>query len=148
MNTAPGTSHVTPQYERISVPAIILTVAASFWLLLGGVLVTGETPVIIDGSHPHSDEGDFHVMGWMWHRSMMDHAGLVPSWMWFNIGGGLVFLFAAGALYLQPALSSIWGILIIAVSVISLFVAMGGIFVGILGIIGGLLAFFQPAGKT
>lgn len=56
---------------------------------------------------------------------------------------GAVILFGAAMMYHKPAKSRIWGILVLAMSAISL-LGMGGFWIGaILGIIGGALALKQ-----
>jgi hypothetical protein len=59
---------------------------------------------------------------------------------------GLVIIVGGVMMYLRPKSSTVWGVLILVLSIVSLFVASGGFILGfILALIGGILAIvFKP----
>lgn len=78
---------------------------------------------------------------WMgrWDMMCWGHPMMAPR-PWLGILLGAVILVGAISFYTRPSLTSGWGIAIVVLSVLSLFLGMIGIISGILGVIGGALA--------
>lgn len=80
--------------------------------------------------------------GWMW-----GHGLLGVWWPWFGLLAGIVVLVGAAMLYVKPESASAWGVAIVVVSALNLFLGMGGFLASILGILGGALAMsWKPQG--
>ena len=74
---------------------------------------------------------------WMWGRGIHVFG---MSWPWFGFIAGIIVLIGAAMLYVSPGQRRSWGLVILVISAIDVFVGMGGLFVGALGVVGGALA--------
>src|SRR5574337_41248 len=111
--------------------AFVLSLLAGLWMLFAGSAMSGSS---WDG-----------MAGWMWGQGMM--RGFAPTlwWPWFGAVAGIIVLVGAAMLYVKPAQSQPWGMVILIASALNFFVGMGGILAGVLGVIGGALALsWQP----
>ena len=104
------------------VPSFVLSLLASLWMLGTGTM--------------------FYGMGsWMSGSGMM--GPMMPSfvaWPWFSFVAGIAVLVGAVMLYSRPTDHARWGLIIIVASAVNLFVGMGGLVPGVLGVVGGALA--------
>lgn len=81
----------------------------------------------------------------MWHHGMMRDMAPLFWWPWFGIVAGLIVLLGAAMLYSKPRQRHGWGMVILVLSALNLFLGMGGFLASVLGIIGGALALaWQP----
>lgn len=96
------------------VAAFVLSLLAGLWMLLAGGMMGGGS--------------------WMWSH------GMVGWWPWFGVVAGIIVLVGAAMLYAQPRQAPAWGIAILVVSALNLFLGMGGLLASLLGLIGGALA--------
>ena len=79
--------------------------------------------------------------GWDEHMHAWNLGGFAYTMGLVGILFGLIVIFAAVMLYMNPIQHTLWGALIIAFSVLSVMSCMGGMGIGlILGIAGGVLA--------
>ena len=71
----------------------------------------------------------------------MQNAFVTNTWSpWLGLIAGIIILLGAIGLYAKPEHRNGWGIAIIVVSALNLFLGMGGFLACILGIVGGILA--------
>lgn len=114
--------------------AFILSLLGGIFMIIGGTLPLAFFRAVSYGEeYGHRGWHMMDMMGW----------GMMGFFTWFWIIGlisGVIVLVAAIMLYSKPRETTLWGVLIIVFSVISLLGA-GGFFIGfILGLIGGILA--------
>jgi hypothetical protein len=119
--------------------AFVLSLLAGLWMLAAGGMMGGLGWGMMAGRYGGTAPGQG---GWMWGRSMHPFG---MSWPWFGVVAGIVVLVGAMMLYVKPEQRQGWGLLILAVSAVNIFVGIGGLVAGVLGVIGGGLAM---AGKT
>jgi hypothetical protein len=120
--------------------AFVLSLLAGLWMLSAGGMMGGFG---FGGMMGGGQYGQVHNMGsWMWGSGM--HA-FGMSWPWLGVVGGIVVLIGAVMLYVRPEQRRSWGLVILLISAIDVFVGMGGVLAGALGVIGGALAM---AGKA
>jgi hypothetical protein len=117
--------------------AFVLSLLAGLWMLSAGGMMGGFGWGGMMGGH----YGAAHWQGmgdWMWGRGM--HA-FGMSWPWFGLVGGIVVLIGAVMLYVRPEQRRSWGLVILVISALDVFVGIGGLLAGALGVVGGVLAF-------
>ncbi|HEV2398651.1 MAG TPA: hypothetical protein VGS27_17035 [Candidatus Sulfotelmatobacter sp.] len=81
-----------------------------------------------------------HLQGmgdWMWGRGVHPFGMSSP---WFGLVAGLVVLIGAVMLYVNPEQRRNWGLVILVISALNIFVGIGGILAGAFGVVGGALA--------
>lgn len=115
--------------EKVTVP-FVLSLLAGLWMMSAGSMMGGF------GWNSMMGNGE-GMYGWMWGRGM--HA-FGMSWPWFGVLAGIVVLIGAVMLYVRPEQSRNWGLLILVASALNVFVGIGGVLAGALGIVGGVLA--------
>ena len=126
--------------------AFVLSLLAGLWMLSAGGMMGGFGM----GGMMRAQGGPYgygitHFQGmggWMWGSGM--HA-FGMSWPWLGVIGGIVVLIGAVMLYVRPEQRRSWGLAILVISAVDVFVGMGGLLAGALGVIGGALAM---AGKS
>ena len=110
--------------------AFVLSLLAGLWMLAAGGMGCGLGWEGMMGSW--QDMG-----GWMCGRGMRSFS---MWWPWFGIVAGIVVLIGAVMLYVRPEQRRGWGVVILVASALNIFVGMGGLLAGVLGVIGGALA--------
>ena len=127
--------------DRKPTAAFVLTLLAGLWMLGTSGMMYGMGPGFVNG------------MGGMWGNGMMHGLmrtlGPVVWYPWLGPAAGAVLLVGAVILYSQPGRAHTWGVVILIVSLLNLFVGMGGLLAGALGMVGGALAMSwetHPAG--
>jgi asparagine N-glycosylation enzyme membrane subunit Stt3 len=120
------------QIQRDGQPtvAFVLSLLAGLWMLAAGSMMGGFGRGGMMG-------GWYGMSGWMWGRGMPMFGVL---WPWFGIFAGIAVLIGAVMLYFKPRQRRGWGVLVLVASVLDLFVGMGGLLAGALGVIGGAMA--------
>ena len=110
-------------------------VAAFVFSLLAGLLLLARSGMMYGWGH-----GTWHgrMHGWM---GPWGSDAFALGWLWFGAIAGVVLLVAAVALYVRPEARRGWGIVILAASALQLLLGMGGFLAGLLGLVGGALAF-------
>ena len=78
--------------------------------------------------------------GWMWHHGMMRDVAPALWWPGFSLVAGVIVLIGAASLYRKPSQRQGWGIAILVLSALNVFLGLGGFLASALGIIGGALA--------
>jgi hypothetical protein len=120
--------------------AFVLTLLAGLGMLGSGAMMYHYRG-ILDG--PAS---------WMWGhgmmRGMMGIAQPGVSFLWLGSAAGLILLIGSTSLYIKPTSSPTWGLVIVSVALLNLFVGMGSFLAAVLGIIGGALAISWKAHRT
>lgn len=118
------------------VAAFVLSLLAGLWALIPGVLryAWGPSPMG-GGMGSHWTRG-----GWMWRHGMMRDMAPLFWWPWFGVIAGIVVLIGAVMLYNKPEHCRGWGMAILILSALNLFIGMGGLLASVLGIIGGAMA--------
>ena len=118
------------------VAAFVLSLLAGLGVLIPAVLryAWGPSPMG-DGMGSHWMRG-----GWMWRHSMMRDMAPMLWWPWFGVLAGIVVLIGAIMLYNKPEQCRGWGMAILILSAVNLFIGMGGFLASVLGIIGGAMA--------
>jgi hypothetical protein len=121
--------------------AFVLSLLAGLWMLSAGGMMGGlGFGRMMGGQY---GVANFHGAGsWMWGSGM--HA-FGMSWPWFGIVAGILVLIGAVMLYVRPEQRRSWGLMILVISAIDVFVGMGGVLAGALGVIGGVLAMAAKA---
>jgi hypothetical protein len=115
--------------------AFVLSLLAGLWMLAAGGMMGGFGWGMMGGQY-----GMAHRQGmgdWMWGRGM--HA-FGMSWPWFGLVAGIVVMIGAVMLNVKPEQRHSWGLVILVISVLDVFVGMGGLLAGALGVVGGVLA--------
>jgi hypothetical protein len=111
--------------------AFVLSLLAGLWMLAAGGMMGGFGWGGMMG-------GWQGMHGWMWGRS--DVRGF-PLWSpWFGVAAGIIVLIGAVMLYVRSEQRRSWGIVILVVSALNIFLGMMGLVAGTLGVIGGVLA--------
>lgn len=121
--------------EKLTV-AFVLSLLAGLWMLSAGSMMSGfgwDGMMVRWQGMQHS---------WMWGRGMNTFG---MSWPWFGIVAGIVVLIGAVMLYVKPEQRQSWGIAILVTSALNVFVGIGGVLAGALGVIGGVLALSAKA---
>ncbi len=115
------------------VPSFVLSLLASIWMLGAGTMMysMGQQGFWMSGS------------GMM--RSMMPS---FVGWPWFSLVAGVAVLVGAVMLYSRPTGHVRWGLIILVASALNLFVGMGGLVPGVLGVVGGALALVEDQPRT
>lgn len=122
--------------ERKPVAAFVLSLLAGLWMLVPGILgYAWRSPG--GGRWMH---GEHMRGGWMWQHGMMRDVAPMLWWPWFGMVAGFIVLLGAVIFYNKPAQSQGWGIVIVVISVLNIFLGMGGLLASVLGMIGGALA--------
>lgn len=109
----------------------------AFWIsLLGGLwmLLSGR---FMYGSFMNRPRGWGHHH-LLWGRGMMGHFGW--GWPWIGLVAGTVVIVSAIVLYAYPRYRRSMGMTIVLVSLLNLFLGMGGMMASALGIVGGVIA--------
>ena len=118
------------------VAAFVLSLLAGLWMLIPGVLRYAWGPFLMDGGMwGHRMRG-----GWMWRHGMMRDVAPMFWWPWFGVIVGVVVLIGAAMLYNKPEHCRGWGMAILILCALNLFIGMGGFLASVLGIIGGAMA--------
>ena len=121
------------QTSEKTIVAFVLSLLAGLWMLSAGGMMGGFGWGMMGGGIAH-----WQGMGdWMWGRGM--HA-FGMSWPWFGLVAGIVVLIGAVTLYVKPEHRQSWGLVILVISALDVFVGIGGLLAGALGVIGGVLA--------
>lgn len=118
-----------PQTEEKPTAAFVLSLIAGLWMVaMGGWMPGWPTMGGMMGAGG----------GWMWGHGVMGFGG---TWQpWLGLIAGIVVLVGAVVLYSRPRTAPTWGIVIVVVSALNLFVGMGGFLASLLGLVGGALA--------
>lgn len=124
------------QAERKPVAAFVLALLAGFWMLMAGVMGYAWGPSMMGGWR----HGERMRGSWMWHHGMMRDMAPMLGWPWWGVIVGSVILLGAVMLYTKPEHCRGWGMAIVILSALNLFIGMGGFLASVLGIIGGALA--------
>lgn len=124
--------------EQKPTAAFVLSLLAGLWMIgMGGMMVGGGGPAFMQGT----GTGMWgHMSGYGMTHGIMRNFG--PG-LWFPAFGplaGLIVIAGAVVLYNRPDAARTWGLVILVVSLVDLFVGMGGLLAGALGITGGALA--------
>jgi hypothetical protein len=119
------------------VAAFALRLLAGVSILLGSVVMSmfalGFSGMMMGGTGMTGSMMGGMMVAWM--------RGSVPVLAAFGIASGIMVILGSVMLYTRSAENHLWGAIIIAFSVASIFGSMGGLMVGlILGMIGGILA--------
>ncbi len=119
------------------VAAFALSLLAGVFILLGSVVMSmfafGFPGVMMSGTGMTGSMMGGMMVPWM--------RGAVPVLAAFGIASGIMVILGSVMLYTRSAENHLWGAIILAFSVVSIFGSMGGLMVGlILGMIGGILA--------
>jgi hypothetical protein len=116
--------------------AFVLSLLAGLWMLAAGGMMGGFVWWgMMGGQHGMAR---WQGMGdWMWGRGM--HA-FGMSWPWFALVAGIVVLIGAVMLYVKPEQRRTWGLVILVISALNVFLGIGGLLAGALGVVGGALA--------
>ena len=122
------------------VAPFVLSLIAGLWMLSGGAMMYGM------GSYDHHSGSWMHD-SWMGNHPMMGRMALSMGMPGFGLVSGVLVLAGAVLLYAQPKQHKTWGLLIIVMSGIYIFLGMGGFLAGTLGVIGGALAMPSQAGE-
>lgn len=115
--------------------AFVLSLLAGLWMLSAGSMMSGFG---WDGMIGHWQG----MHGWMWGRGMHTFG---MSWPWLGVAAGIVVLVGAVMLYVKPEQRQSWGLAILVASALNVFVGIGGVLAGALGVIGGVLALSAKA---
>jgi len=115
--------------EQRPTTAFVLSLLAGLWMLSTGGMMYGMGPGFMDGGG-----------SMMWGHGMMRTFGPGLWVPWFGPAGGIILLIGAVFLYSKPEESRTWGLVILVVAALNVFVGMGGLLAGTLGVIGGALA--------
>jgi len=127
------------------VAAFVLSLLSGIFIILGGSVWC----LWLDG---HWDMGWMEGMMYGWEEHM--HSWGIEGAASYTMGilgivFGVIVILWAVMLYTNPRQHELWGVLIIALSVISVLSCMGGMGIGlVLGVIGGILAILWRPGKT
>jgi len=120
--------------------AFVLSLLAGLWMLAMGVWMMSWSPAGGNGTWGWGGMGGMMGSNWMW-----GHGLLGVWWPWFGLVAGLVVLVGVAMMYAKPETASAWGVAIVVVSALNLFLGMGGFLASVLGILGGALAIsWQP----
>jgi hypothetical protein len=136
-------SNGQPQTSEKPTAAFVLSLLAGLWMLtaggmMGGFGRGGMMGRFGWGRNMGGQGGYGQGMGnWMWGSGMHVFGTSQP---WFGAIAGVVVLVGAAILYAKPEQRRPWGLVILVVSAIDIFVGMGGLVAGALGVIGGALA--------
>ncbi len=104
--------------EEKPTAAFVLSLIAGIFILLGGLVIAALGALL---------------------ASFFFGVGIVLAII--GLAFGIIVLVGAIMLYMQPEQHVTWGVIILVFSILSIFTALGGFFIGlILGIIGGALA--------
>jgi hypothetical protein len=129
--------HNDTTMEQKPTAAFVLSLVAGLWMLgMGGMMYGGMGPGFMTG--PGWGHGMMH--------GIMRTAGPGLWFPWFGPLAGAVVIAGAVILYTRPAQAGTWGLVILLVSAINLFVGMGGFLAGALGVVGGALAMSSKPG--
>ena len=119
--------------------AFVLSLLSGLWMLAAGGMMGGYRAGGMMGGY-----GWGRMMGgwpgmhsWMWSQGTR---GFGMWWTWFGVLAGIIVLVGAVMLYSKSEQHRTWGIVILVASALSLFVGMGNLVAGMLGVIGGILA--------
>lgn len=119
--------------------AFILSLLAGLWMLGAGGMMYGMGGMM-SGRGPGFLDETSGIWGYCLGYGMMRTAGPGLWFPWFGPLAGVVVLIGAVTLYTKPEQSRTWGLVIIVIAAINLFVGMGGFLAAALGILGGALA--------
>ena len=131
--------------------AFILSIAAAILILANGLwIASNKEPIIF--SSPFSDYASSTAdPGIFWGRVVFGSQGMVkgallPLWLFL----GVIVLFAATRVYLNPRRHTLWGVIIIVFSILTIPIGGGFILGLILAVIGGDFAIEwpKPASRT
>lgn len=125
--------------EKLTAP-FVLSLLAGLWMLSAGSMMGGFGWGMMGGQYGMAHWQGMH--SWMWGQGM--HA-FGMSWPWLGVVAGILVLIGAVMLYVRPEQRRSWGLVILVVSAIDVFVGMGGLLAGALGVIGGVLALAAKA---
>jgi len=130
------------QAEQKPVVAFVLSLLAGLWMLVPGAMMYYWGLSMMGGWM----RGGRMRGGWMWHHGMMRDIAPAFWWPWFSIIAGVMVLIGAISLYRKPGQRRGWGIAILVLSALNVFLGLGGFLASVLGIIGGALALsWQPS---
>lgn len=124
------------QAERKPVAAFVLSLLAGLWMLMSGLMGYAWGPSMMGGWM----RGAHMRGGWIWYHGMMRDVAPMLWWPWFGLIAGLVILIGAVMLCRKPGQSRGWGIVIVVLAALNVFLGMGGFLASVLGLIGGTLA--------
>ena len=119
--------------------AFVLFVAGWLWMLAAGGMMGGfGSGGMMGGERGQYGMAHWQGMGdWMWGRGVHAYG---MSWPWFGLVAGFVVLIGAVMLYVKPEQRRSWGLVILVISALNVFVGIGGLLAGALGVVGGALA--------
>ena len=133
-------------YENRPTLAVILSLIGGIFMLLGGAMFYFfiYTGFDMTGMYRGMMDGYWGMMG-----NFGFPFGFMMNFSLIGLVSGVLLIISAVMLNVRPSEHSIWGIIVLVFSVISL-LGMGGFFVGaILGIIGGAFALsWRPSTKV
>lgn len=119
--------------------AFVLSLLAGLWMFGAGGMIGGfGRGGMMGGQGGQYEMAHRHGMGdWMWGRGI--HAFGMSS-PWFGLVAGMAVLIGAVMLYVKPEQLRSWGLVILVISALNIFVGIGGLLAGALGVVGGVLA--------
>jgi len=135
--------------ETRTVAPFVLSLIGGVFILLGAIITsmfTFGSPNIV-GSMSNSMSG---MMGGMNGQMGMGMMGVYPIFSIIGLASGALVILGAVMLYSRPFEKDIWGVVIIAFSILGILGGMGGFMIGlVLGILGGVLALaWNPTPRT
>ena len=116
--------------------AFVLSLIGGLWMLASGRMIYGGF-----GRMPM--DGSWGMGHMTWGRGMMGQFGL--WWPWFGPLAAAIVIVSAIALYFLPRYQRSLGTTILIVSILNLFLGMGGLLASTLGIVGGIVALTPKA---
>ena len=111
--------------------AFILSLLGGLWMLASGQMMYGG----VSRMPMNGGWGTGHMM---WGRGMMGQFGF--WWPWFGTLAGTIVIVSAIILYFAPQYRRSLGTTILVISVLNLFLGMGGLLASVLGIAGGIIS--------
>jgi Family of unknown function (DUF6114)/zinc-ribbon domain len=117
--------HVLPGEKPTA--AMVLSLIGGIFVLIGGALLAAAGGIL----------SSLAIVG----------GGLVTAFGIVGVVFGILMIVGAVMMYTNPASHTMWGVIVLVLSILSWVFAIGGIFIGfLLGLIGGILALvFKPS---
>jgi len=140
--------------ETRTVAPFVLSLIGGVFILLGAIITsmfTFGSPNIV-GSMSNSMSGMMGGMNGQMGMGMRiaGMMGVYPIFSIIGLASGALVILVAVMLYSRPFEKDIWGVVIIAFSILGILGGMGGFMIGlVLGILGGVLALaWNPTPRT
>ena len=141
--------------ENRAVAPFVLSLIGGVFTLLGAIIAsmfTFGSPTIVGSMSGSMGGGMMGGMNGEMGMGMMigGMMGLYPIFSIIGLASGALVILGAVMLYSRPFEKDLWGVVIIAFSILGILGGMGGFMIGlVLGIVGGALALaWNPTPKT